>query len=117
MLPPPHRCVPCYVWWRQQRADAIDTHPTPNPPTPTLKTEANAALLAKELAAPKYAEYHLFFSNLVPPALLRSVAEADELDSVRQVRGSASGRVCMDATKCGQTGDAPPMHTQKHTPT
>lgn len=49
------------------------------------KTEANAALLAKELAAPKYAEYHLFFSNLVPPTLLRAVAEADELDSVRQV--------------------------------
>lgn len=49
-------------------------------------TEENCALLCKELAAPKYAEYHLFFSNVVPPNLLRSVAEADEHDSVRQVR-------------------------------
>lgn len=48
-------------------------------------SEENCALLCKELAAPKYAEYHLFFSNVVPPNLLRSVAEADEHDSVRQV--------------------------------
>ncbi len=63
-------------------------HPTSHthPPQPH-PTEENAALLAKELAAPKYAEYHIFFSNLVPPALLRAVAEADELDSVRQVGG------------------------------
>lgn len=48
-------------------------------------TEANGQLLCKELAAPKYAEYHLFFSNVVPTNLLRAIAEADEHDSVRQV--------------------------------
>ncbi len=62
-------------------------HPTPTHPNHTHPTEENAALLAKELTAPKYAEYHIFFSNLVPPALLRAVAEADELDSLRQVGG------------------------------
>lgn len=69
-LPPCH-AMPCYDLTHMH-----NTHTT---------TEENAALLARELAAPKYAEYHLFFSNLVPPALLRAVAEADELDSVRQV--------------------------------
>ncbi|GAB5036017.1 vacuolar protein sorting-associated protein 45, partial [Nannochloropsis oceanica] len=49
-------------------------------------TEENAALLARELAQPKYAEYHIFFSNICSANLLRSVAEADELESVRQVQ-------------------------------
>ncbi|KAM3569181.1 hypothetical protein VYU27_008720 [Nannochloropsis oceanica] len=44
-------------------------------------TEENAALLARELAQPKYAEYHIFFSNICSANLLRSVAEADELES------------------------------------
>lgn len=70
---------------------------TPQLPQTPKTTEANAALLAKELAAPKYAEYHLFFSNLVPPALLRSVAEADELDSVRQVGGRSFVHACVHA--------------------
>jgi len=48
-------------------------------------TRTNVAFLQKELADPKYSEYHLFFSNTVSDSLLREIAEADEHELVQQV--------------------------------
>jgi vacuolar protein sorting-associated protein 45 len=36
-------------------------------------TEANLSLLSKELKDPKFAEYHIFFSNIVPGDILTKV--------------------------------------------
>jgi vacuolar protein sorting-associated protein 45 len=48
-------------------------------------TQANLSLLMAELREPKYAEYHLFFSNLVPSDFLARLGRADENDMVKQV--------------------------------
>eukprot|EP00639_Heterosigma_akashiwo_P009777 CAMPEP_0194601790 /NCGR_PEP_ID=MMETSP0292-20121207/29234_1 /TAXON_ID=39354 /ORGANISM="Heterosigma akashiwo, Strain CCMP2393" /LENGTH=282 /DNA_ID=CAMNT_0039463849 /DNA_START=58 /DNA_END=904 /DNA_ORIENTATION=+ len=49
-------------------------------------TRENLDLLRQELARPRYLEYHLFFSNVVPQDLLQQLAEADEHEVVRQVQ-------------------------------
>ena len=49
-------------------------------------TPANLDLITKELSEPKYAEYNLFFTNIVPGDYLRSIAEADVHDVVKQVQ-------------------------------
>jgi vacuolar protein sorting-associated protein 45 len=55
-------------------------------------TPENIDLLARELGAPKYKEYHIFFSNVVHRGpnpendLLRRLADADEQDLVKQVQ-------------------------------
>jgi vacuolar protein sorting-associated protein 45 len=49
-------------------------------------TEDNCVLLLSELANPKYAEYHLFFSNIVPQDILARLARADEGDLIKQVQ-------------------------------
>ena len=49
-------------------------------------TEANTQLLLAEFLNPKFAEYHLFFSNIVPPDMLAQLARGDENDVVRQVQ-------------------------------
>jgi len=38
-------------------------------------TEANLVLLAKELKDPKFAEYHIFFSNIVPADMLTKLGK------------------------------------------
>jgi len=48
-------------------------------------TEANVGLLVKELAGPRFSEYHLHFSGILPPALLQLLAESDPQERVRQV--------------------------------
>ena len=48
-------------------------------------TPANLDQLKKELQQPKFAEYHVFFSNVCPPDLLSALADADEDELVRQV--------------------------------
>ncbi|CEM25368.1 unnamed protein product [Vitrella brassicaformis CCMP3155] len=48
-------------------------------------TADNFLRLAKELKAPSYAEYHLFFSNVAPHSQLERLARCDEYDSVQQV--------------------------------
>jgi hypothetical protein len=50
---------------------------------PTAETQR---LLTAEMSQPRFQEYHIFFSNIVPAALLRAVAEADDSDFVKQVR-------------------------------
>lgn len=42
---------------------------------PTLE---NVNLVAKELRRPRFQEYHLFFSNIVPPDFVQILAEADK---------------------------------------
>ena len=46
----------------------------------------NLRLLRDELHTPKCSEYHLFFSNLLPPEFLERLAEADVHESVIQVQ-------------------------------
>lgn len=48
-------------------------------------TRENVQVLARELADPKYGEYHIFFSNIVPQDLLQTLAEADSHEVVKQV--------------------------------
>jgi len=49
-------------------------------------TYANLELLKKELASPKFAEYHLYFSNVVSQDFLNQLADADDSEVVRQVQ-------------------------------
>mmetsp|Transcript_12639 Transcript_12639/g.22664 ORF Transcript_12639/g.22664 Transcript_12639/m.22664 type:complete len:613 (+) Transcript_12639:256-2094(+) len=49
-------------------------------------TEINIGLLVKELASPRFSEYHLFFSGILPPSLLNLLAENDAQERVRQVQ-------------------------------
>jgi vacuolar protein sorting-associated protein 45 len=49
-------------------------------------TEINAGLLVKELARPRFAEYHIFFSGILTSGLLRLIAESDEHELVKQVQ-------------------------------
>jgi len=49
-------------------------------------TEINAGLLVRELAQPRFSEYHLFFTGVVPPSILRLLAENDEMELVRQIQ-------------------------------
>eukprot|EP01033_Poteriospumella_lacustris_P009623 gene9623-6887_t len=49
-------------------------------------TEANYDIISKELADPKFKEYHLFFSNIVPQDLLSRLARQDEHELVMQVQ-------------------------------
>ena len=46
---------------------------------------ANVETLVRELANPKFKEYHLFFSNVLARDMLRNIAEADEHEVVKQV--------------------------------
>ena len=49
-------------------------------------TPANVEVLGRELERPRYAEYHVFFSGVLTTGLLRSLAEKDVLERVRQVQ-------------------------------
>ena len=64
----------------------------PHEPMPHLKaavfvrpTASNVDILVRELANPKFKEYHLFFSNVLSRDMLRSLAEADDHEVVKQV--------------------------------
>jgi vacuolar protein sorting-associated protein 45 len=45
----------------------------------------NLEILKEELRKPKFAEYHIFFSNIVPDDMLSALARADEFELVKQV--------------------------------
>jgi hypothetical protein len=49
-------------------------------------TNQNFLLLSKELKAPKYNEYHIFFTNVVPHIRLEQLACNDEYEVVQQVQ-------------------------------
>jgi len=49
-------------------------------------TNESVKLIAAQLKEPKFLEYHIFFTNIVPQELLRKLADADHLCVVRQVQ-------------------------------
>ncbi|XP_026470099.1 vacuolar protein sorting-associated protein 45-like isoform X2 [Ctenocephalides felis] len=49
-------------------------------------TNENIALLAKELRDPKYGSYYIYFCNIIPHASVKSLAESDDSESVREVK-------------------------------
>mmetsp|Transcript_24481 Transcript_24481/g.70270 ORF Transcript_24481/g.70270 Transcript_24481/m.70270 type:complete len:580 (-) Transcript_24481:505-2244(-) len=49
-------------------------------------TKQNFLLLSKELKSPKYNEYHIFFTNVVPHQRLEQLACCDEYEVVQQVQ-------------------------------
>lgn len=49
-------------------------------------TNQNFLLLSKELKSPKYNEYHVFFTNVVPHHRLEQLAGCDEYEVVQQVQ-------------------------------
>mmetsp|Transcript_20546 Transcript_20546/g.31671 ORF Transcript_20546/g.31671 Transcript_20546/m.31671 type:complete len:603 (+) Transcript_20546:15-1823(+) len=49
-------------------------------------TEINVGLLVRELARPRFAEYHVFFSGILSKGLLRLLADNDVHERVRQVQ-------------------------------
>jgi len=49
-------------------------------------TNQNFILLTKELKSPKYNQYHLFFTNVVPHTRLEQIACCDEYEVVQQVQ-------------------------------
>ena len=70
----------------------VETLGKKHDPMPHLKaavfiqpTDANYELLEKELKDPKFKEYHLFFSNIVPPDILAKLGRIDDQEIVMQV--------------------------------
>lgn len=49
-------------------------------------TESNLSLLLTEIRDPKFSEYHIFFSNIVPPDMLLRLGRADEHEVIKQVQ-------------------------------
>lgn len=49
-------------------------------------TAANIELLKKELKNPKYGQYHIFFTNILPVEMLERLAEADEKEVIHQIQ-------------------------------
>lgn len=49
-------------------------------------TAENLELLQRELRAPKYSEYYLYFSNIVTTGQIQDLARADRLECVKQVK-------------------------------
>ncbi|WKX92044.1 hypothetical protein Q1695_010236 [Nippostrongylus brasiliensis] len=66
--------------------------PVPREPIKHLKclvfvrpTPDNVQLLSTELRNPRYAQYYIYFSNIVSKTDLKTLAEADEHETVREV--------------------------------
>lgn len=49
-------------------------------------TKENVALLSKELRNPKYGVYYIYFSNIISKADIKTLAECDEMEVVREVQ-------------------------------
>ncbi|XP_075213229.1 vacuolar protein sorting 45 isoform X2 [Lycorma delicatula] len=49
-------------------------------------TKENVALLSNELRNPKYGVYYIYFSNIIAKADIKTLAECDELEVVREVQ-------------------------------
>lgn len=49
-------------------------------------TPENVRLLSQELDRPHYAAYHIFFSGIVAPSVLKQLAERDQMERVEQVQ-------------------------------
>jgi vacuolar protein sorting-associated protein 45 len=49
-------------------------------------TDTNIGLLVRELARPRFSEYHIFLSGILTTSLLRLLAESDHLEKIRQIQ-------------------------------
>ncbi|EEB08723.1 vacuolar sorting protein Vps45 [Schizosaccharomyces japonicus yFS275] len=49
-------------------------------------TKLHIRLLCEEIRNPKYAEYHLYFTNIVSRSLLERIAESDDFEAVKSVQ-------------------------------
>uniref|UniRef100_A0A183CMY8 Vacuolar protein sorting-associated protein 45 n=1 Tax=Globodera pallida TaxID=36090 RepID=A0A183CMY8_GLOPA len=49
-------------------------------------TPENVQLLSEELLSPKYSQYYIYFSNRIPKADVKILAESDEQETVRELR-------------------------------
>ena len=49
-------------------------------------TDNNIGLLVRELSRPRFAEYHIYLSGILPPNLLQLLSENDPQDRVKQVQ-------------------------------
>lgn len=71
----------------------IETLGKPHISMPHLKaaifvqpTESNLTMLLSEIRDPKFSEYHIFFSNIVPQDMLLRLGRADENEVIKQVQ-------------------------------
>ena len=49
-------------------------------------TQSNIGLLVEELSTPRFSEYHIYFSGILPSSMLNLLAESDEKERVKQVQ-------------------------------
>jgi len=49
-------------------------------------TDNNIGLLVRELSRPRFSEYHIYFSGILPPNLFQLLCENDPQDRVKQVQ-------------------------------
>jgi len=49
-------------------------------------TDNNIGLLVRELSRPRFSEYHIYFSGILPPTLFELLSENDPHERVRQVQ-------------------------------
>ncbi|KAM7518723.1 hypothetical protein LguiB_017685 [Lonicera macranthoides] len=59
-------------------------------------TSTNIQLLKRQLASPRFGEYHLFFSNLLENTQLHILADSDEREVVQQVQEFYADFVAVD---------------------
>ncbi|XP_075479566.1 vacuolar protein sorting-associated protein 45 homolog [Primulina tabacum] len=60
-------------------------------------TSENIQLMRRQLATPRFGEYHLFFSNMLKDTQLHNLADSDEHEVVQQVQEFYADFVAVDA--------------------
>ncbi|KAL6504826.1 vacuolar protein sorting-associated protein 45 [Orobanche hederae] len=59
-------------------------------------TSENIQLMRRQLSAPRFGEYHLFFSNMLKDTQLHNLADSDEHETVQQVQEHYADFVAVD---------------------
>lgn len=83
--------------------ELVDSIPKSNEPMSHLKavyflrpTSVNIQLMRRQLASPRFGEYHLFFSNMLNNTQLHILADSDEREVVQQVQEYFADFVAID---------------------
>lgn len=74
-------------------------------------TPDNLHLLQEELRSPRYAQYYIYFSNIVSKADLKMLAEADEHETVRDVQEFFIDSIALSANLASLSIARPYEHT------
>ncbi|GMT05012.1 hypothetical protein PENTCL1PPCAC_27186, partial [Pristionchus entomophagus] len=74
-------------------------------------TPDNLHLLQEELRNPRYAQYYIYFSNIVSKADLKMLAEADEQETVRDVQEFFIDSIALSSNLCSLSIPRPYEHT------